>query len=270
MGFKNKVDLHMHTDNSDDGYDPVMLMCEHAVSAGLRVAAITDHCECNRYHRDRFDKSIRQSFFETRKAREAFKDRLILMTGIELGQAMQDLDAAEDALSANAYDFVLGSLHNIKGEEDFWKIDCKQRDVKALFSQYLTELYELACWNRFDSLAHISYPLRYIVGDIHIALDINDFTEQMDEILKVIVKNNKSLEINTSGYRQAYGKPIPDLDILKRYKALGGRHITIGSDAHHAYDIGKNIEDGLELAKAAGFDFITIYEQRVPMLVPIL
>ena len=89
MGFKNKVDLHMHTDNSDDGYDPVMLMCEHAVSAGLRVAAITDHCECNRYHRDRFDKSIRQSFFETRKAREAFKDRLILMTGIELGQAMQ-------------------------------------------------------------------------------------------------------------------------------------------------------------------------------------
>ena len=28
MNYKNIVDFHIHTDNSDDGFDPVMLMCE--------------------------------------------------------------------------------------------------------------------------------------------------------------------------------------------------------------------------------------------------
>lgn len=270
MGLKNKVDFHMHTDNSDDGHDPVMLMCEHAVSVGLRAAAITDHCECNLYHSKRYDKSIRQSFFETCKAKEAFKDRLILMTGIELGQALQDLDAAEDALSANNYDFILGSIHNIVGEKDFWCIDYEGRDIDEIFSRYMTELYNLVRWNRFDSLAHMTYPLRYIIGDHHIDLDITKYYERFDEIFKLLIQNGKSIEINTAGYRQPYGKPIPDLDLLKRYRALGGRQITVGSDAHFAHDVGKNIEDGLELAKAAGFDYLTIYEQHVPMLVPII
>ena len=103
MSFKNLVDFHLHTDNSDDGFDPVMLICEYAVNAGLRAIAITDHCECNRYRADiyRFDKSIRQSFIEAKKAKEAFSDHLIIMTGIELGQPTQNLDDASDALSAN-------------------------------------------------------------------------------------------------------------------------------------------------------------------------
>ena len=76
MSFKNLVDFHLHTDNSDDGFDPVMLMCEYAVNAGLRAIAITDHCECNRYRADiyRFDKSIRQSFIEAKKAKEALHE----------------------------------------------------------------------------------------------------------------------------------------------------------------------------------------------------
>ena len=272
MSFKNLVDFHLHTDNSDDGFDPVMLMCEYAVKAGLRAIAITDHCECNRYRADiyRFDKSIRQSFIEAKKAKEAFSDHLIIMTGIELGQPTQNLDDASDALSANNYDFILGSLHCIKGEEDFWKVDYEKNDPFEFFDMYLDQLYEMARWNGFDSLSHLTYPLRYINGEHHFGVDIKNYAEKVDEILKVLVKNQKALEINTSGYRQQYGKPLPDLEIVKRFKELGGRYITFGSDAHHATDVGKNIADGMEMAKAAGFSYLTIYEQHVPMLVPII
>ena len=119
MGFKNLVDFHLHTDNSDDGFDPVMLMCEHAVNAGLRAVAITDHCEINRYRADiyRFDKSIRQSFIEAKKAKDAFKNHLIIMAGIELGQATQNLEDTNDALSANDYDFILLSYKLLR--QDF-------------------------------------------------------------------------------------------------------------------------------------------------------
>lgn len=272
MNYKNIVDFHIHTDNSDDGFDPVMLMCEHAVSAGLRAVAITDHCECSRYRAEtyRFDKAIRQSFLEAKKAKGAFANHLIIMAGIELGQATQDFDAAYDALGANEYDFILGSMHCLKGQPDFWQVDYEKNDPFEFFDMYLDQLYELVKWNGFDSLAHLTYPLRYINGEHHFGLELSNYAEKVDEILKLLAKNEKALEINTSGYRQAYGKPLPDFDVVKKFKELGGRYITFGSDAHHATDVGKNIADGMEMAKAAGFSYFTIYEQHVPMLVPII
>ena len=62
---------------------------------------------------------------------------------MELGQAMQALPEAEDALAARDYDFVIGSLHNVAGEEDFWKVDYKTRDAGKLLHRYYDELLEL-------------------------------------------------------------------------------------------------------------------------------
>ena len=42
MAYKNLVDLHIHTDNSDDGFDPVSLMGEYAIKSNLVVAAIAE------------------------------------------------------------------------------------------------------------------------------------------------------------------------------------------------------------------------------------
>ena len=149
-------------------------------------------------------------------------------------------------------------------------MDYEKNDPFEFFDMYLDQLYELVRWNGFDSLAHLTYPLRYINGEHHFGVELKNYAEKVDEILKLLAKNQKALEINTSGYRQAYGKPLPDLEVVKRFKEVGGRYITFGSDAHHYYDVGKNIADGMEMAKAAGFTYLTIYEQHVPMLVPII
>ena len=269
MPLKNRVDLHMHTDNSDDAQHSVILMCEYAQRRGLRAVAITDHCECNRYKTDRFDRAIRQSFFESVKARASFRGSRVVLAGMELGQALQNIEAAEDALAANPYDFVIGSLHNVEGEADFWKVDYTQKDPHELLDRYFQEVYELVRWNRFDSLAHLTYPLRYIVGVEHIDIDLKQWSEPIDEILKTLASNGKALEINTSGLRQPYGKARPHLEIVRRFRQLGGEYITVGADAHCCEDVGANIEDGLQIALQAGFRYISLYQHREPMPVPI-
>lgn len=268
MAFKNKVDLHMHTDNSEDGSHAATLMCEYALRAGLRAIAITDHCECNRYVEGRYDRSIRQSYFEARKARAVFSGKLVVLAGLELGQATQDKEAAQKALEANSYDFVLGSLHNVQGEPDFWEVDYQKADYLELLDRYFTELYELAQWGCFDSLAHITYPLRYIVGEHHLPVDLARWSDQIDTILKELAEQGKALELNTSGLRQAYGHILPSLDILKRFRELGGEYITIGSDAHCCSDVGANIEDAILVAREAGFRHVTLFQQRLPVQIP--
>ena len=270
MSFKNLVDFHVHTDNSNDAHDSLMVISEKAVAKGIRSIAVTDHAECHRYWKDSFDLAIRNSYFESMKAQIAFRGQLALMAGVELGQPLHNLEAAEDVLSCNRWDFVIGSLHLVKGSTDFWKVDYKTADVHALLIQYFDEIYEMVEWGKFDTLAHLTYPLRYIEGREHIPVYLDDYMERIREILILLADKGMSLELNTQGYRTEYGKPTPDLEIFKLFKQLGGTHVTIGSDCHYASDVGANVEDGLLLLKEAGFDDITIYGHREPILLPIL
>ena len=86
MRYHYISDSHVHSDCSFDGTDPVMMICERAAALGLYSIAVTDHCECDIYYKEGFDRSVVQSFFETRKARAVFYGRLQVYAGIELGQ----------------------------------------------------------------------------------------------------------------------------------------------------------------------------------------
>ena len=57
------------------------------------------------------DLCLRNSFMETGKARQAFDYRLLVMNGIEMGQAIQNKEKAQEILRRYRFDFVLGSLH---------------------------------------------------------------------------------------------------------------------------------------------------------------
>ncbi len=270
VSFKNLVDFHVHTDNSNDAHDSLMVIGEKAVAKGIRALAVTDHAECQRYWKDSFNLAIRNSYFEAMKAETAFRGQLALMAGVELGQPLHNLEAATDVLKSNPWDFVVGSLHLVKGSTDFWRVDYQTADVSALLEQYFQEIYDMVLWGQFDTLAHITYPLRYIEGREKIPVNLKDYDEQIHNILSCLAKQDIALELNTQGYRTDYGKPTPDLEIFKLFKQLGGKYVTIGSDCHYAVDVGANISDGLQLLQAAGFDCITIYDHREPIQIPIV
>lgn len=271
MAFKNLIDLHTHTDNSFDGHHSTMFLCETAYMKGLRAVAFTDHLEMDAFFRDSFDRTAIQSFFEVAKARSAFKGKLIVCVGAELGQAVYNKPVAEKLLDTMKYDFVIGAIHNLPEVQDFYymNFDDESIDYMELLRQYFEWELKLAEWARFDTLAHLTYPLRYIVGNYKKSVDMSKFSEIIDEILITLIKNQKALEINTAGLRQPIGVTSPDESILKRYKELGGKLITIGSDAHYAEHLGAGIEQGYELALKCGFDSVAVYQDRTPTMVPI-
>lgn len=266
--YQNFFDSHTHTNHSPDAFDLLENNCRSAIQKGMKGFAVTDHFECNEY--DVYKPVAKASFEDVQQAKERYGGKLVLTAGVELGQPLQNLSAAEETLALYDYDFVLGSLHNNAGLGDYYCIDYATVDVYALLTAYYEQLLEMAKWNRFDIMAHITYPLRYMVGDHGIKVDMSRFQEVIDEIFRTLIKNHKGIEINTSGLRQNIGCTMPDLPLVKRYRELGGEIITIGSDAHTSADLGSGIEQGMNLLKEAGFRYVAFFQKREPKMFPIV
>ncbi len=261
-------DCHNHSCCSPDGDHSVPAMLARAKELGLYAWTLTDHCECQKFE-TRYRERVRQAWEEMAGVEAG---GLRFCRGIELGQPMEDLDAAQEALSGRDYDFVIGSLHNLRDKPDFYYMDAANMDpeaLHALLDAYWDEILDMIAWGGFDSLGHVTYPLRYIQGERGVPVDMSRHAEKLDQVLAALVQAEKALEVNTSGLRQKLGETMPNLPILKRYHALGGRLVTLGSDAHCTEDLGKGIDQGMDLLKEAGFREFTIYEKRQPVMLPL-
>ncbi|MCR5816136.1 MAG: histidinol-phosphatase HisJ family protein [Ruminococcus sp.] len=275
-------DSHTHSSfspDADKGTD-IEKMAQQAASSGLDYITVTDHCDCNYwlpesecdYKEYPKEDSIMfgardYALLSIEKALSLKSEYMNLLCGIELGQPLQNPQAAERILSCEGLDFVIGSLHMNAHKPDFYYMQYDKMDISeinALLSDYFTELLEMCKQGGFDSLGHLTYPLRYIEGEFGITPDMSAFDDIIREIFRTLIENGKAIELNTSGFRQRYGRPFPDEHYLKLYRSLGGELITIGSDAHRLTDIGAGLKEGCELLKECGYRYITLFKGRKP------
>ena len=264
------IDTHVHSDNSPDGNHSCTFLCEQAVEKGLRAIAITDHCETDTYLKDHYDRSTMQSYLEILKAKVSFTGELIVLRGIELGQAVYDIPLAEKILAKQEYDIVIGSIHNLRGREDFYFMkQFTEEEAYAQTKEYLQELLLLTQWGKFDTLAHLTYPLRYFYARSGIQIDMTRFQKQTDELLALLAEKERALEINTAGLRQPIGKLSPDFPLIRRFRELGGKYITFGSDAHYAEHLAAGFAEAHEAAVQAGFDECVFFQNHHPMCIPL-
>lgn len=269
MKHKFASDCHNHSACSPDGKDPVAAMCVRAGELGLYAYTLTDHCECQKYE-ERYRARVEDAW--TQMGQVTAPEGVRFFRGIELGQPNQDRESAARALEGRAYDFVIGSIHNIRDYEDFFFLDYTKASegyIDSLLATYWEELLEMIAWGGFDTLGHLTYPLRYIQGDHGIAVDLGKHREAIDQVFRALIKAGKALEVNTSGLRQKIGCTLPDLPLLKRYRELGGRLVTLGSDAHSTEDLGKGIDAGMDVLREAGFSEFAVYVQRKPHMLPL-
>ena len=95
------------------------------------------------------------------------------------------------------------------------------------------------------------------------------YQDVCDAIFEELIKKDKALEINTSGLFMDMKDTLPNISFAKRYKELGGKYITVGSDSHYANRVCQGINQGYDVARAAGFDYVTVYEKHQPELITI-
>ncbi len=280
----NLIDCHTHTQFSIDSEADINKCVERAAELGLAAYAITDHCECNAWYPEEHytDKSVHDSFNYRKdfygsveaitELKEKYADKLNLICGVELGQIMHDTKAAAIAASDERLDFIIGSVHQVRGEKDFFYIDYEKMSMDEIYNlleRYFNEVCELCRSDIPDVIGHLTYCLRYMKQRHNICPDISRFDDIIAESFRILAHSGKGIEINTSGLRQGFGDTFPDLRYVKLFRDLGGEIISIGSDAHTIEDIAKGTAEGAEIAKLAGFNHLCYFKQRKPVFIEI-
>ena len=259
------ADSHIHTTHSFDGRSAMREQLEKGRELGLFSMAITEHMEINSAPEEENEKSIAEGLEELEALRGQYSE-IKLLRGVELGQATQDIKRAERLLDSMRFDFVLGSLHNMRDEEDFYYLHYTEDSAQELYDRYLSELRELVEWGRFDSLAHLTYPLRYMTGREGIAMPFERYRDRYADILALLAQKGKALEINTAKVRVGWGL-CPDENMLRLWRECGGKYVTLGSDAHDAQYLSVDMETGKQALLNAGFDGYVYYEKHEPHMI---
>ncbi len=223
-------DCHIHSTISSDAQSPIMDVCRSAVRKGVSTVCFTEHFDLNPadtnylfYNHERFASEIEQ-------AKASFAGKVEVLMGIEFSEPHLYPGEFESMLK-HEFDFVLGSVHAFRGT---WAgaEDIRQRySVDEIFEMHYAETLRMVRFGGFDSLAHMDFPRRYIS-------DYREPAGLIDPILSELIRSNIALELNSSPLRKGMDFCLPSPAILGGYAQLGGKSVTVGSDAHHAEEIG--------------------------------
>ncbi len=255
-------DLHMHTCYSHDGapHSTVDALCQRAIELGLPAIAITDHFDINRELAATNVRTLPRDLIyrDVLAAREKYGDRLLVLHGVELGQAIAHPERSVELIGELPYDIVLGSLHSIPGTKGFSHIDftCVPKEsYNAYFAGVLDHTLELLDLGIIHVVAHLTYIHRYLhkVGK---TLDFPRFADGMTALFKKMISLGVALEINTSTADD--GITMPTREILLLYRDCGGRLLTIGSDAHKPENMAKGFAKTKEMIASCGYTSLDV------------
>jgi len=263
----------MHSNNSQNGEHSLMYLAQHAEEVGLMGMAVTDHVECLGFAEAGYKTRVYQSAVDTAKVSAAFRYRMTLSFGIELGVFPGAYDVADQVLKLYPYDFVLGACHYTRQGENFAEVDyakLTEDERQTLMREYFEDQLELVKWGGFDSLAHMNYPVRHAALKEGPRLSLDPYREQVDALLRLLIEKSKALEVGACGLGGLLEHALLPAWVLSRYRELGGELITIGSGAHQAESVGVGIAQAMELLAGLGYENFTFYRGRKPTTLKIV
>lgn len=191
--------------------------------------------------------------------------------GLEVGYISDTAQQTAKILSEHNFDFVLLSTHCVDGIDCYLPESKRNRDKITAYKSYLETVYDSVTDDTlteyYDCVGHIGYIAKCNHYDDN-SFPYQLFPELFNKILSEIIKQGKGIEVNTSGINRA-GHVLPHPSIIRRYRELGGRIITIGSDAHNPRNVGAYIKDAIDIITKAGFKEITLFKNREPNFVNI-
>ena len=258
-------DLHVHSQFSFDSDAPIDAIQQAASIRGVSVVALTDHCDMTAGPEGiQYYIAHEEARLQAFRAAPQTADLPELLYGVEIGNAIDMPEETNVFLSQRKFDFVLGAIHFLPNGEDIYKLPYPDAEsVDRMFLQYFSSLKSLVALGNFDALAHLDYPLRVLRGKL-MKCSILIYRDYVDSLLRELVRKDIALEVNTRGTYDWQGRVGPEDWALRRYRELGGRLVTIGSDAHKEKDVGEGFLRAVESLRRTGFQEYAIYRSRVP------
>lgn len=266
------LDAHLHTNLSPDSDVVIDVYAAAALERGIAELAITDHVD--------FEPGAPAFGYATfadrkrivRQAAERWGPQgVAIRFGVELTYDRSWEADIREHLARHNYDFTIGSVHDrvnsiyspsrVRG----W---VEGRSLRDIVAPSFDEVEAAARSGLFDALGHLDVVKRYLHP--FVAKEVfADAPELYEPILRTLVESGTALEINTSGLRHAVGETYPSAAIVTRFREMGGRAVTVGSDAHRDEHFGWGLADGYQYAIDAGFHALTFRRGDAPVRVDI-
>lgn len=267
------TDMHTHSVSSHDSVCEIRAMRDAQAARGMAAFAVTDHFDTCSYGDYDVFTPIRQAYDTVQQLNSAPSECRVLM-GIEIGESFRCPEIYERVRNLVPYDAVIGSVHlvDFNGKlEAYSKTDFSAFSESGIYDyldRYFDDLLTMIGFLDFDILAHLTCPLRYITGKYGFPVDLSRFDGKIQRILEEILHRGIALEVNTS-CMASLGTLMPPEDVIRRYYHMGGRLVTLGSDAHRAEDAAAHFAEALDILKKIGFETVCRYQNRQPVPIPI-
>lgn len=249
-------DTHVHTRFSTDSNMKIEEALKSAKDNKLCLI-LTEHMDIGYPEKGEFSFNIEDYF----KAYSSFRGETMLL-GIEIG--MKEDCVKESRLIAwdNPFDYVIGAIHLVDNLDLYYDDFYKGKSKSEAYGKYLEQMFlNLKEFDFIDSLAHIDYICRYAKYEDR-ELHYRDFPDILDEILKLIIQEGKCIELNTR--RLNNRSSVESLcEIYKRYSELGGKYITLGSDAHMPGSIGNNFKEAVQIAQNCNLRIVYFKDRKM-------
>jgi histidinol-phosphatase (PHP family) len=277
------ADYHIHTCYSDDSEYPMEDVVKDAISLGLDEICFTDHVDYG-VKRDWDDPrgmlyrlggsgepehmalanvDYPRYAAEIDALKEKYKDQITLKMGMEFGMQSHTIPQYEKLYSAWPFDFIILSVHQVEDRE-FWTQDFQRGRTQEEYNlRYYEEMLALVQrYHNYSVLGHMDLITRYDKAGI---FPFEIIRPIIKEILKTIIADGKGIEVNTSCHRYGLNDLTPSTDILRLYRNLGGKIITIGSDSHRKEQLGTYLTDTISVLKTLGYEEVYTFKQMCPI-----
>jgi len=269
-----KADFHMHSSFSGDSEAPMEQMIRQAIQIGLEQICFTEHLdfdypECPDMSADMWMNDTDSYQRQICALRDKYAGQIRILFGIELG--MQPHIALENQryVQSRDFDFVIASSHVCHRQDPYYPTFYEGRTQEEAYREYFCSILEnVRIFHDFDVYGHLDYVVRYGPCKDE-GYSYEKYKDIIDAILALLVENGKGLEINTSGWKYGLRQPNPCADILKRYRALGGEVVTVGSDAHKPEYIGYEFARAADLLRDCGYSRYAIFAGRTAHFHPL-
>ena len=250
------VDYHMHLRDSEERIahhvDAIEPFVETAAARGVDEIGFTEHVYYFRQTRAlwRLPYQTERCVYDLEAYVEAVLEAKARGLPVKLGLEVDYVGERQHELAAilrpYPWDYLLGSVHWIDGlavdsapERGVWA----EWPVEEVWRRYFEAVAELAASGHVDVLAH---P------------DLVKIFGSRPERVEYPRLEGVALEISTNGRYKPVGELYPDLALLES----AGLPITLASDAHVPENVGRDFGHALELARAAGYETVTVFEGR--------
>ncbi len=266
------LDSHLHTIRSPDANAMLDAYCALAVERRIPELAITDHVD--------FDPAMPAYGFASfadreRDVREAARrwaeHGLAIRFGVEVTYERRYEESIRGWLRRHPHDYVIGSVH-VSAESPYKASNVAGfvagRSLPDIVAPYFAEVISAARSGLFDTIGHLDFVKRYLVPHV-LPSQLAGAPELYEPVLDALVESGTALEVNASGLRQLPRETYPSPLIVARYRELGGRHVTIGSDAHRTEWFAYGLARAYGAAVGAGFEALTFRRGSSRVAIPL-